>query len=145
VTRILAESALEHPNRAALYAMVRQEPGIGFRELVARVGMASGTAHHHLAVLQRGGILRSERVGGGVAFLFAGDLRNAAHLSVLREPGMTQLYDLIRSRGRICQGAVLEVSSQWPKSTVQHRLQRLVAAGLVRSTWQGRFRFYEVA
>ena len=141
------EEALASPRRAAIHAAIAGTPGIHFRALARQVGVPAGTLRHHLNVLVRSGVLREERVGTtSLAFLPADDTRDAAVLAVLLEPGMAALRDLVASAGRVCQrDLVAYLDGIWPRSTVQHRLARLVEAGVLRLTPQGRLLFYEVA
>lgn len=143
VVALSREEALSHPRRSALHAVVCESPGMGLRALSSRVGIPVGTTRHHLNVLLRSGLLREARVGVALAFMPAGDDRNAGHVALLREPGLVELRDVVASMGRVCQRDLLD-SLTWPRSTTQHRLDRLVEAGLLRVRPQGRYLFYEV-
>ena len=137
-------TALLHPKRKLLHDAVLATPGINFRTISRQVGLPSGTARHHLSLLIRAGLLREERVGCSLAFLQASDRRSAAQVAVLLEPGMVELRDAVAA-GRVCQREVLDRFDAWPRSTTQHRLQRLAEAGVLRVIVQGRYLFYEVA
>lgn len=143
VCRLSAANALQHPTRARLHAIVQADPGISFRAAVAHSGVALGTARHHLSILKRAGLVCEHRVGVRVAFLPAGDGRDAARLAMLRGEGMRELRDRIAGMARATQKDVLN-AVPWSRSTTQHRLGRLVAAGILRTTWRGRYRHYEV-
>jgi predicted transcriptional regulator len=58
-TRLASAEVLEHPQREALAALVREEPGVSFREAQRRLGLASGALTHHARVLERAGVLFS--------------------------------------------------------------------------------------
>jgi predicted transcriptional regulator len=47
-----------------LIKLVRQNPGIHYRELLRASGLGYGTIEHHLALLERLGLLRVHRTGG---------------------------------------------------------------------------------
>jgi predicted transcriptional regulator len=47
-----------------LIKIVRQNPGIHYRELLRASGLGYGTIEHHLALLERLGLLRADRLGG---------------------------------------------------------------------------------
>jgi predicted transcriptional regulator len=47
-----------------LIKIVRQYPGIHYRELLRASGLGYGTIEHHLALLERLGLLRVHRTGG---------------------------------------------------------------------------------
>jgi DNA-binding IclR family transcriptional regulator len=140
------DDVLLHPARAALHAAVSEAPGITFRALAKAVERPMGTVRHHLNMMIRSGVLREARVGAAIAFMLSHDDRDAAQLTLLREPGLPALRDLVASAGRVCQSDLIAyLDGIWPRSTVQHRLNRLVAGGLVRVRPQGRLLFYEVA
>jgi predicted transcriptional regulator len=46
-----------------LIKIIRQNPGIHFRELLRATGLANGTLEHQLALLERLGLLRAHRSG----------------------------------------------------------------------------------
>src|SRR5688500_11673281 len=101
VVALAPEDALAHPARAALHAAVLESPGITFRAVSRRVGRASGTVRHHLTALIRCGLLREQAVGCTLTYMPADDKRSPAVLSVLREPGMAALRDVVASAGRV--------------------------------------------
>ena len=47
-----------------LIKIVRQNPGVHYRELLRASGLGYGTIEHHLALLERLGLLRAHRSGG---------------------------------------------------------------------------------
>ena len=47
-----------------LIKIVRQNPGIHYRELLRASGLGYGTIEHHLALLERLGLLRADRLDG---------------------------------------------------------------------------------
>lgn len=47
-----------------LIKIVRQNPGIHYRELLRASGLGYATIEHHLALLERLGLLRADRLGG---------------------------------------------------------------------------------
>lgn len=144
--RITREAALQHPARGRILDWVKADPGITFRALSRHLGIPQGTLRHHLNVLERCKLLREERVEGTIAFLPANDLRRARQVTILREPAMVALRDLVASAGRICQRDLITyLDGIWNRSTVQNRLKRLVRAGVLRVHPQGRHSFYEVA
>lgn len=138
-----ADLVLQQPTRRALHEAVAAAPGITFRALVGAVGRPSGTVRHHLDMLLRSEVLREQRAGCALAYVLATDQRDAAQLAVLRAPGMALLRDFVANHGRVCQREVLDAFDA-PRGTTQHRLKRLVQAGLVRVAAQGRHLFYEV-
>lgn len=136
--------ALEHPHRAAIYKAVRAEPGVGLRDLARGCLTPVGTTRHHLTILVRSGLLREERAGRRIAFLPRGERRRPELLATLRDPDLGALRQAIARKGRLSQLQLRTHFAGMPRSTIQHRLRRLVEAGALRSFRQGRGIFYEV-
>jgi len=59
---------LDHPTRRRIYDHLLVLPGDHFRAIVRSLGIAHGTASHHLAVLLRKGVVSSEKTNGRVRF-----------------------------------------------------------------------------
>ncbi|MGQ0797407.1 MAG: MarR family transcriptional regulator [Methanobacteriota archaeon] len=55
---------LDHPTRRRIYDHLLVLPGDHFRSIVRSLGIAHGTATHHLAVLVRKGLVCADRRGG---------------------------------------------------------------------------------
>jgi predicted transcriptional regulator len=55
---------LEHPTRVRIYRHLLLLPGDHFRSIVRSLGIAHGTASHHLAVLMRRGLVAADRGNG---------------------------------------------------------------------------------
>ena len=53
-----APSALEHPRRAAIVALLRAEPGLTLADVRRRIGMSNGVGRHHVHLLEAAGMLR---------------------------------------------------------------------------------------
>lgn len=57
-------TGLEHPTRLCIYRHLVLLPGDHFRSIVRSLGIAHGTASHHLAVLVRNGLVSVDRRNG---------------------------------------------------------------------------------
>jgi predicted transcriptional regulator len=139
---------LEHPNRRRLCDIVRQEPGINFRSLVKKSGIAAGTTRHHLTKLVRGRHLIEKGYGIQRVF-FPYDHRfvdSWPHQVLLREVPLRAMRDWIAANPQQPQTAVLNAFAAhgWSRSTTQHRLQRLEMAGVLHVRWRGRYKLYSV-
>jgi predicted transcriptional regulator len=143
-TRMRGEDALEHPNRRSLMEHITNDPGINFRGLVRVSGIAAGTTRHHLTILVRSGLVAEQGFGSTRRF-FAGSAGGGwEHKVLMREPGLRQLFDWVAANPGSTQMQVLDAMAAggWSRSTTQHRLQRLSAAGAVQVRWQGRYKRY---
>ena len=59
---------LEHPTRYRLYHLVRDNPGIGYREIMGVTDLCSGCASYHLKILESAGLVMSKRVGALIGY-----------------------------------------------------------------------------
>lgn len=66
--RLKRETVLGHFVRGRLYQVISQTPGVHFSELRRTADVSSGTATHHLHVLEENGYIRSEARGTLVRF-----------------------------------------------------------------------------
>lgn len=55
--QLRAYGALDNPSRFKAYRMVHDMPGISFNEIARRLGVASGLAAYHVAVLKTAGLI----------------------------------------------------------------------------------------
>lgn len=62
-SRLAPSRVLEHATRSALAELLRDEPGITFREAQRRLGIATGEMTHHARVLERAGVIFSSPDG----------------------------------------------------------------------------------
>lgn len=142
-------SILLHPTRRELLFLLHAEPGLCFRQLVRRTGVASGTLAHHLSQLRRHGQVWSIPLGERIHHFASpkpeeGVIKRLLADSVL--PPLDQaILALLRTEGPCRQVKILD-RLQDPKiarSIVQHHLYRLRERGFIRETRQGRYVQYE--
>ena len=68
-----AESGgLDHPTRERIHRHLLLLPGDHFRSIVRALGLAHGTASHHLDVLKRLGLVQSEKRSGRCRYYTTG-------------------------------------------------------------------------
>lgn len=64
---------LEQPTRRRIVEHLRLLPGDHFRSIMRTLHLSSGTAKHHLGVLEREGLVRSERMQGKLRYFASSD------------------------------------------------------------------------
>jgi DNA-binding MarR family transcriptional regulator len=70
--RIRGDEAKKHRRREQLLQLVEARPGITFRDLGREAGLRGGVLAHHVATLEREGLVRRQRVGTRLQFHPAG-------------------------------------------------------------------------
>ncbi len=65
--RLRAYGALDNPFRLRAYRIIHDTPDVPFNELVRGLGVASGLAAYHLAVLKAAGLVEVQYVRAGLA------------------------------------------------------------------------------
>lgn len=138
-TRMTRSSALDHPRRAAIHALVRAEPGIATGEIALRLHAGEGATRHHLDVLRRMGILTSLVAGGSVRWFVAGALERSrmAREAVLAGEGAEARALRLIERAPGVHAAQLARELGVSRPAVHLTLRRLGQKGLVREEDQG--------
>ena len=136
-----------NPRRRRLLEAIRLRPGATFRELVRETGLAAGTARHHLTMLRRSGRIEEHRHHSTLRYFEAGRFDDWEAVVLLREPDLAMLHAWVREHPGSIQRDVLVAARSWgwSRSTTQHRLQRLVAGGLLEVVPAGRRKAYRAA
>lgn len=137
-SRIESPRLLDHPVRRSIVDVVEAQPGIHYQAILRTVGGGKGAVEHHLGKLVAAGLLRRHRGPGYTCYFPAGtDRRVAAAAGVLKADGARRV--LAAASGRPGASSVdLAQATGLDASTVSHHVHRLAAAGLVRTTREGR-------
>ncbi|GEM_PF-3335241 len=138
------DEILEDPNRAGIYRLIQEEPGISTKDIADRLGLAWGTVTHHLGKLEKRRFVVSKKYGKYRRYFANGeggsDKKDA--LAVLRVDRTGDVAALIRSHPGMTQKAVSEalgVSS----STILWHVKRLEEVQLVTKVREGKLvRYY---
>src|SRR5687768_6111121 len=147
--RIAPQDALEHPRRRIVMDAIQARPGLGFRDLVRLTSIASGTLRHHLTVLRRSRLIWGTQHDAKVLH-FPIQVPHEAHAlpevlakHVLDDFDSRILQHLRGAAAPVFQKALLDAHPPAvPRSTIQHRIKRLVRWGLITENRQGRWKRY---
>ena len=139
--------APENPRRQAILEALVQHPGSSFRGLARRAGIPTGTCRHHLNMLERDRRAWSTRIGGRLAIFVGTKPAQAEWVAVQHMPDALdrRLLTLVEHGPVRGQNTFLNAAADTPKSTVQHRLHRLVRWGVLRVHHQGRWLIYTLS
>lgn len=133
-----------HPRRQLILDLLQEQPGLCVRELARATGIQMGSLCHHLRLLARSGRVWTTK--RGVRLLHFPASVRCEPLAAIAAHDLDELDRLLLSLARrpIPQKGVLDSAPEGvPRSTVQHRLARLVAQGLLATRREGRLLIYE--
>lgn len=132
-------------SRRRILDAVEQRPGIHFRELQDRVGLAAGTLQHHLHVLQTSGLLVVARERQFTRYYAPGAVR--AHdrplVAALRREGSRSILARLADDGPTSTRRLAAVLGR-SESTISWHLARLAEAGLVERRRSGQEVHYAI-
>jgi predicted DNA-binding transcriptional regulator len=138
-SRIKGPTVLEQPRREALYAAVRQQPGVRFGQLRRDFALGNGVLAHHLAALEREGLIRRHQRGVHVHFLPIGQPMAALQPETLLSPAGNALLRAAAGAGWHAQ-ADLARSLGLSRQAVHDQVRRLHREGLLELDDRGRVR-----
>jgi len=117
--------------RARIEALLLRSPGLHFREIKRRLGLANGVLGYHLRILMGSGFIESERDGQFVRFYPTSIIHEQRTLiSILRQPRLREIITfLILHPGADYKAIVQQLNL--PSSTISWHLKRLEEMGVV--------------
>lgn len=138
-SRIEADTALEHPVRARVAALIEAEPGIHFQGIVRQTEASRTTVEHHLRKLMEVGLIH-QVVGNGLACYFPKgrfDRRLMRAAPFAKAPTTRAFLSHVVSEPGLTAGG-LAGRLGLDAGTVSYHLGRLHRVGLVRVDRDGR-------
>lgn len=134
--------ALQHPKRRQLYALVRDHPGLSFRELQRRLGWSVGTLQHHVKRLLEARMVVAEPYRNTTRYFENHGRYRDGWKSVLQlsDSDSRQLYDWISANPAQHQNAIVAETAAWgwTRAKTLRRLSSLTEAGLLAIERNGR-------
>jgi hypothetical protein len=133
-TRISKDMVLDNETRGFIKGFVYADPGIHFNEILRRAKLGNGTAAHHLAMLEREGII-SSLSDGYLKRFYPADMK-LMDLPLRLKKVERLILETVRESEGLSQreiARILEIS----ESTVNRHARRLAEAGLLRLERRG--------
>lgn len=135
-------------NRERILSTLGAFPGQSFRAVARLSNLASGTARHHLELLVRNGFAWREHLGGRDAY-FAGARPRQAEERALKVAQIVDALDRaileVLANGPVRgQASFFAALPRRPRATIQVRLRRLTAWGILAVT-KGRANTYRLS
>ncbi|HIH09443.1 MAG TPA: winged helix-turn-helix transcriptional regulator [Candidatus Diapherotrites archaeon] len=143
------ELALRLEVRKKIYLKIKANPGLHFRELQRRVGIATGALQYHLEYLAKRHLIRAEKDGNDNGrkfiryYLVRQNFEETELMSLLRQESIRRIIVFLMQKrfagtATICDGVGLG------PSTVSWHLEKLSLAGICQKSRRGRKAFYRI-
>lgn len=138
---------LELEARKKIYDCIAKSPGLHFREIQRRVGMATGSVDYHLHFLHKNGLVRTEKAGRFLRY-YATNVQfeqgDKDLLSLLRQERIRHILIYLIEKKKANASKIAEELGYTP-SNLSWYLKTLQEKGVIKQAKRGRFRFYSVA
>lgn len=137
---------LELEARKKIYEAITRSPGIHFREIQRRVGLATGSVDYHLHFLHKNGLVRTEKVGRFLRYYPTNvqfEQQDKELLSLLRQERIRHILIYLIERKKANASRIAEDLS-YTASNLSWYLKLLQEKNVIRQAKRGRFRFYSV-
>lgn len=131
------DTLLEHPARAQIASVIRDQPGLHFQAIRRETNMANGTVRHHLSLLQRANHVSQIKALGKSCYFPRGQREQDMLLAIaLKTPGAG---DILRALGEdTLSVSDLATRVGASRSTTSHHVARLNDLDLVTVARRGR-------
>lgn len=137
------DDVLALTSRDKVFKNIEDNPGLHFRELQRRTGLATGALQYHIDYLIRKHYVRQEKQGKFVRFFSVRGpkIENEKVLFLLRQNSLRAIILFLLGRRRANNDTIAEAVSLSPSTTSWH-LQKLIDAEIVGSKKAGRKTYY---
>jgi predicted transcriptional regulator len=131
---------LDHPIRRGMMETISSRPGVTLGELRKLFPLGWGASYHHLGVLVRAGLIRTERIGRRLVVTPVGalmDLKESRARAYLRNEIAARICaDVFRHPGADVAGIAMRTGQT--ERAVYYHVRALIGLGLVASRSRAR-------
>ncbi|MDO8428837.1 MAG: winged helix-turn-helix transcriptional regulator [Candidatus Diapherotrites archaeon] len=130
--------------RKEIFELIKQSPGLHFREIKRRTNLAIGALQYHLNVLEKNNFVRSEKKGKFTRyFLFSSQetAQDQGTLSLLRDENIRKITLFILEHKQATNKQLSEFLQLSP-STVTFHVKKLIVSNMIVEQHVGRETFY---
>lgn len=141
-----APETLNLESRNKVYQIIEQSPGLHFRELQRRSGLAVGALQYHLETLQKNHLIRVEKQGGfNRYFSVRGTQLGASEktMALLRQESARKIIIFLLEKKQ-ASNFDIATAVQLSASTVSWQLAKLAEAGVVSEKRAGKKKMFFV-
>ena len=137
---------LAHPHREMLFNIIKENPGLHFRELQRLSGLATGVLQYHLSYLERKKLIKSVRDGKFLRYFTVFESRfkepvDREMLSLMRRPILSKIINYLREHNKATNKELAEFLGLKPPSICFH-MKILTEKGIVGKKSEGRVTYY---
>jgi len=138
------DDALGLSVRNRIYGVIKKSPGLHFREIQRRTGLAVGSLQYHLDYLKRAHLIRTEKDGKFTRYYSIRGKQlgeNTKIMSLLRQESVRKIVLFLLTNKRTNNLAIAKAAGLAPSTTSWH-LDKLSEAGLIKKSRRGRKTFF---
>ncbi|AJF59563.1 MAG: winged helix-turn-helix transcriptional regulator [Candidatus Diapherotrites archaeon] len=138
------DEALELEVRNKIYGLLKESPGLHFREIQRRTGMATGSLQYHLDYLQRRHLVKQVKDTKFTRFyLIREGFEEEKEMSLLRQGSLRKIVLFLLTHKKGNNRQISKAIGLSPSTTSWH-LNRLFSEGLVQKKKRGRKTFFSL-
>ncbi|MCK5297345.1 MAG: winged helix-turn-helix transcriptional regulator [Candidatus Heimdallarchaeota archaeon] len=140
------DNVLANYNRARIYHLIKQKPGVHFSEIVKNLELSRGQTQWHLSWLERFEMIKRKRTKQYLMFYlndgsFSDESSELTHIIVLKSETRNQILSIIREEPGITQLRIKK-KVQKSQSTVTYHLVILEQEDFITIQRKGRRKYY---
>jgi predicted transcriptional regulator len=135
----MEEDALSLDSRRKIYEIIEENPGLHFRELERRTGIAIGSLQYHLEFLQKKHLIKTFRQGKFLRYYSVKEsvVEEKAAMSFLRKPSARKIILFLFDKGKANNLDISKAVELSPSTTSWH-LDQLVKEEVLGKEKRGR-------
>jgi predicted transcriptional regulator len=135
------EGALELEARRKIYKLVEKNPGLHFREIQRRLGVAVGSLQYHLGYLEKEHLIKASKHGKFRRYFTTkqrGLGESQQEMNVLRKESTRKIILFLQQRKRAATNRQIAKAIGLTPSTTSFHLNSLIAAEVIEKRRSGR-------
>ncbi len=138
------EEALRLEVRKKIYSTLQESPGLHFREIQRRVGIATGALQYHLDYLMKKHLIRAEKDAKFLRYyLIREEFTETALMNLLRQDSMRKIIVFLMQR-RFANNLTISQAVGLSPSTTSWHIEKLAEASVLEKKKRGRKTYYSV-
>ncbi len=132
-------SALELDSRKKIYDLIQENPGLHFREIERRTGIAVGSLQYHLDFMQKKHLIKTFRQGKFLRYYSVQEsvVEEKAAMAFLRKPSSRKIIIFLLNKKKANNLAIAKQAGLSPSTTSWH-LEQLVKEEVIGKEKRGR-------